>query len=124
VGRTCHHVAVEASRFIPTILETLDRINLDAAGLFLQIQTMANNHDFDFSRLTPAERLQLAQTLWDSVDDAVGLDVLPLTEDERADLDGRLADLAANPEDAVPWEQVKRQILGSLNDEKRHQRGA
>jgi len=85
---------------------------------------MAKNPHFDFSQLTPAERLQLAQDLWDSVDDAVGVDVLPLTEEQRAELDRRLADLEANPEDGIPWEQAKREILDQLSSDKRHRRGA
>ncbi len=85
---------------------------------------MVKNPHFDFSQLTPAERLQLAQDLWDSVDDAAGVDVLPLTDEQRVELDRRLADLEANPDEGVPWEQVKQQILDGLNGEKRHRRGA
>ena len=85
---------------------------------------MAKNPHFDFSQLTPAERLELAQDLWDSVDDAVGTDVLPLTPELTAELERRLADFEANPNDAVPWEQVKRDILDGLSGENRRRRGA
>ena len=85
---------------------------------------MAKNPHFDFSTLTPAERLRLAQDLWDSVDDAVGVDVLPLTDEQRAELDRRLDDLEANPEEAVSWEETKQNILRSLSDDKRRRRGA
>jgi putative addiction module component (TIGR02574 family) len=85
---------------------------------------MAKKPQFDFSELTPAERLQLAQDLWDSVDDAASIDVLPITEEQRAELDRRLADLEANPKDGVPWEQAKREILDQLSSKKRHRRGA
>jgi putative addiction module component (TIGR02574 family) len=85
---------------------------------------MAKNPHFDFSGLTPAERLQLAQDLWDSVEDAVGIDVLPLTDEQRAELDHRLADLESAPDDGSSWDQVKDQVLNRLRNESRHKRGA
>ena len=85
---------------------------------------MAKNPYFDFSGLSPAERLQLAQDLWDSVEDAVGTDVLPLTDEQRAELDYRLADLEEAPGDASSWDEAKHEILNRLRSENRHKRGA
>ena len=85
---------------------------------------MAKKSQFDFSDLSPAERLQLAQDLWDSVDSAAGIDVLPLTDEQRAELDDRLADLEANPNDGSPWSDVKKRVLDQLRDGSRRKRGA
>ena len=85
---------------------------------------MAKNSQFDFSDLTPAERLQLAQDLWDSVDSAAGIDVLPLTEEQRAELDRRLADLESNPSDGSPWSEVRKRVIDQLQDGSRRKRGA
>ena len=85
---------------------------------------MAKNSQFDFSDLTPAERLQLAQDLWDSVDSAAGIDVLPLTAEQRAELDRRLADLESNPADGSPWSEVKKRVIDQLQDGSRRKRGA
>lgn len=42
---------------------------------------------FDFSHLSPEERIQLAEELWDSLEPAS----LPLSEEVGAELDRRLA---------------------------------
>jgi putative addiction module component (TIGR02574 family) len=49
---------------------------------------MSQNPHFDFSHLTPAERIQLAHDLWNSVD-RVDVD-RTLTEAQRAELQRRL----------------------------------
>ena len=85
---------------------------------------MAKTPRFDFSDLTPAERLQLAQDLWDSVDSAAGIDVLPLTEEQRAELDRRLNDLQENPNDGSSWADVKKRVIDKLKDGSRRKRGA
>jgi putative addiction module component (TIGR02574 family) len=48
---------------------------------------------FDFSHLTPEERIQLAEDLWDSLPES---DIL-LTDAQRAELDRRLALEKADP---------------------------
>jgi putative addiction module component (TIGR02574 family) len=56
-------------------------------------------------RMTIAERIALAQEILDSV---VAEQPRPaLSEAKRRELDRRLADHAANPADAVPWEEVE-----------------
>lgn len=64
----------------------------------------------DFSGLTVAERIQLAEDLWDSVSDAP--EVLELTEAQRAELDRRLAEHEANPTDTIPWSVLRQELLG------------
>jgi putative addiction module component (TIGR02574 family) len=85
---------------------------------------MAENRHFDYSILTPAERLELAQDLWDSVDQASDTSVLPLTDEQRAELDRRLEELSENPDAGSPWPEVKSRILDKFRKGDRHKRGA
>jgi putative addiction module component (TIGR02574 family) len=59
-------------------------------------------------RLTPAERIQLAQDLWDSLPEDP--DLLPLTEAERAELDRRLAEHQRDPSTSIPWHEVRSRL--------------
>ncbi len=54
-------------------------------------------------KLPRDERLALVQALWDSI----AADGPHLTDGQRAELDRRIADDDANPDDGIPWEQVK-----------------
>ena len=56
---------------------------------------------FDFSKLSIAERIQLAEDLWESIPQE-GADV-PLTDAQKAELDRRLADLERDPDAGEPW---------------------
>jgi len=60
-------------------------------------------------RLSVEDRIALAVAIWDSVADAPHRPLL--TDAQRRELDRRLADHAANPDDVVPWEQVKADAL-------------
>jgi putative addiction module component (TIGR02574 family) len=60
-------------------------------------------------RLSIAERIALAQELWDSV--AAEPHPPLLTEPQRRELERRLADHEANPADTIPWEQIKAEAL-------------
>ncbi len=60
-----------------------------------------HSSDLDFSRLSLAERIQLAEDLWDSV--AAESGGLPLTAAQAAELDRRLAALECNPESGESW---------------------
>jgi len=57
-------------------------------------------------RLSPSERLQLIEALWDTLSE----EDIPVTPEERALLDARLADLEANPGDQSPWPEVKARL--------------
>jgi putative addiction module component (TIGR02574 family) len=61
-------------------------------------------------RLSVSERLILVEELWDSI----AADI-PLTDAQRAELDRRLADHEANPDDVVSWEEVESSITARLN---------
>lgn len=61
-------------------------------------------------QLSVAERLVLVEELWDSISAAT-----PVTDAQRAELDRRLADHDANPDDVISWEEVKSSISARLN---------
>lgn len=65
---------------------------------------------FGIDRLDIEERLALVEELWNSI--AADSAAVPLTPAQRAELDRRLTDHKAGPDDVVPWEQVK----SSLDD--------
>jgi len=65
----------------------------------------------DIGKLTPAERLQLAEELWDSLCDTP--EAVPLTEAQRAELDRRLDDLEQEGPTGIPWDEVVRRIRRS-----------
>lgn len=63
-------------------------------------------------RLGVEERLALVEELWDSI--ATDSAALSLTEAQQAELDRRIAEHEANPDDVVPWENVKASIIERL----------
>ena len=71
-----------------------------------------NPIDLKLSELTVAERIQLAEDLWDSVADDTG--DLPLTDAQRAELELRLADLERDSGSGQPWEVVRERIAKRL----------
>jgi putative addiction module component (TIGR02574 family) len=62
----------------------------------------------DISKLTPAERLQLVEELWESLCDTP--DVVPLTDAQRAELDRRLDELEKEEPTGIPWDEVVERI--------------
>lgn len=63
-------------------------------------------------RLGIEERLTLIEELWDSI--AADSTAVPLTQAQRAELDQRIAEHEENPNDVVPWEEVKAAITERL----------
>lgn len=63
----------------------------------------------DFQHLTVSERIQLVEDLWDSIADAPEL--LQLTDAQRAELDRRLEAYRKNPDEVIPWEALRRELL-------------
>ena len=57
-------------------------------------------------RLSPDDRLRLIEALWDTLSE----EDIPVTREERALLDARLADLEANPGDQSPWPEVRARL--------------
>ena len=58
------------------------------------------------------DRIWLVQEIWDRLADQ-GHE-LELSDTMKAEIDGRLAAHAANPEAAIPWEQVEAEALARL----------
>jgi putative addiction module component (TIGR02574 family) len=58
------------------------------------------------------ERLALIEALWDSISGDES--AIPVTEAQRAELDRRLADHEANPDDVVPWDEVRASLSQRL----------
>jgi putative addiction module component (TIGR02574 family) len=65
----------------------------------------------DFQHLSIPERIALAQALWDSI---ASQPRPPLSEAKRAELARREAEDDAKPDEVVPWEQAKAEILARL----------
>jgi putative addiction module component (TIGR02574 family) len=56
-------------------------------------------------RLGVEERIALVEEIWDSI--AADSAAIPLTAPQRDELDRRLADHVANPDDVVSWDDVQ-----------------
>ncbi len=63
-------------------------------------------------RLGIEERLTLVEEIWDSI--AADSAAIPLTQPQRDELDRRIAEHKANPDDVVPWEEIKTSITERL----------
>ncbi|HEV2765616.1 MAG TPA: addiction module protein [Pyrinomonadaceae bacterium] len=55
--------------------------------------------------LTVAERIQLAQDIWDSV--AAVPEAVPLTDEQKQELDQRLRAYAEHPDEGISWDELK-----------------
>jgi len=62
----------------------------------------------DILNLSISERIQLAEDIWDSITEVP--DSLPLTEDEKAELDRRLDAYHNNSNEGSPWDIVRERI--------------
>ena len=58
--------------------------------------------------LSPAEKLQLVQDLWDDL--AADPSAVPVPQWHIAEVERRKARLAANPGTGLTWEEVKRRV--------------
>ena len=63
-------------------------------------------------RLPIDERLALVEDLWDSI--AADSAALPITEAQRSELQKRIEEDDAKPNDVIPWEQVKASTLARI----------
>jgi putative addiction module component (TIGR02574 family) len=66
---------------------------------------MTHNSPFD---LTPPEKLQLVEYLWDDL--AAVPSEVPVHQWQKEELDRRKANLASNPDCLSDWEEVKARI--------------
>jgi putative addiction module component (TIGR02574 family) len=65
----------------------------------------------DILQLTIAERIQLAEDIWDSV--AAFPEAVPLTDAQKEELDRRLQAHAANPGEGISWDELKDRLRKS-----------
>jgi putative addiction module component (TIGR02574 family) len=64
------------------------------------------------SVLTVDEQIELAEAIWDGIVSRNA--VPPLTEAQKTELDRRLADHLANPDDVTPWSDEKAAALAKI----------
>jgi putative addiction module component (TIGR02574 family) len=58
--------------------------------------------------LSPSEKLQLVEDLWDDL--AASPEEVPVREWQKEELARRKVNLAANPASGLSWEEVKRRV--------------
>ena len=73
---------------------------------------MPTMQEFGIDRLSVEDRLALTGEIWDSI--AAEVERSPLTEAQEREVDRRLAAHRANPDAAIPWEQVEAEALARL----------
>ena len=66
----------------------------------------------DINKLDTSERLRLIERLWDSLEDDAN--AMPLTAEQRAELDRRLDEIDAGETGGIPWDDVLRQVRDRL----------
>lgn len=64
----------------------------------------------DYLALPVAERIRLVEDIWDSI--AAFPEAVPLTEEQRQELNRRLEAYHRNPEEGVSWEEIKLRLRG------------
>ena len=63
---------------------------------------------FDISEISIAERIQLAEDLWDSILEQQ--EELPLSQAQQQELERRLENYEKNPTNGSSWEDVKKRL--------------
>ena len=61
----------------------------------------------EIGALSAAEKLELIDMLWDSIQ----AEIPALTDEQREELENRVAHYAKNPVDVIPWEQIRTELL-------------
>ena len=64
----------------------------------------------NFLELSIAERIQLVEDIWDSIAPE-NAEAVKLSERQRQEIRRRLVAHDAEPESAIPWEQVRSELL-------------
>lgn len=62
-------------------------------------------HALGIDSMSVEDRIDLVKDIWDSV--AIEAGLLPPSTAEKAELDRRLAEDDANPDDTISWETIK-----------------
>ncbi len=63
----------------------------------------------DILELSVAERIQMVEDIWDSI--AAVPEAVPLSDEQKKELDRRLEAYHLNPDAGSPWSEVKERIL-------------
>lgn len=66
----------------------------------------------DILQMSVAERIQLVEDIWDSI--VANPESLPLTDAQRQELDHRLEMYAQNPDEGIPWDELKEKVRKSV----------
>jgi putative addiction module component (TIGR02574 family) len=72
----------------------------------------------DYRSLSVDERLELVGDISDSIADEANAnpDLLPLTEEQKAELDRRVAEYEANPSAGIPMDEALKRIRAGFRD--------
>ena len=62
----------------------------------------------ELMQLSPAERIELAEQLWDSI--SADSDEFQLTPEQRQEIERRFEAHQRDPGRALPWEEVKERL--------------
>lgn len=66
-------------------------------------------HELGLDRLSPEDRLALAEAIWESV--IKDAESAPITDAQRDELERRLADSKARPDAVTSWDMVRARAL-------------
>ncbi|MFW5966980.1 MAG: addiction module protein [Persicimonas sp.] len=64
----------------------------------------------EFDNLSTSEKIEYVQQLWERI--AEEADSAQLTDEQREELDRRLEAHRKNPDEAVPWDDVRERVRG------------
>jgi len=76
-------------------------------GIF-QIESMTKPAK-DYRKLSIPERLELVEDIWDSI--AQDADDFPLSDENKIELDRRLAAHRQDPESTIPWSAIRGELF-------------
>lgn len=76
----------------------------------LTLETRMNPPTLSILDLSPSEKLQLVEDLWDEL--AATPEAVPVHDWQKHELARRKANLLKNPASGSPWEEVKRRVRG------------
>ena len=68
--------------------------------------------------LSVDERIELADAIWDSVEEDREEEDCDLTDAQKRELERRLAAYEANPDDVIPWETVRQKLQAKTEAER------
>jgi putative addiction module component (TIGR02574 family) len=84
---------------------TFDRRQLSNGTLMINAELISQ-----VKTLSVAERIELIRAVWETLSSSE----VPVSEQEKALLDARLADMEQNPEDQSTWSEVQARLRKQL----------